>query len=141
MAAALQLTRRSVIAGALAAPGMPLTGQALVPMSSEWDRALEAYFAARKRHERFLAEVLDPAVRLARAAGKGLTAQISALEDRGNDLCAERHDALGRMIAAPAGDLDALRLKLRLAYEEVLRFDDCDDWLRSMLADLDRLLS
>ncbi|KPL68501.1 hypothetical protein SZ64_10540 [Erythrobacter sp. SG61-1L] len=106
-----------------------------------WEQALAAFEAARLRHEQFLAAILDPAVRAAQAQGLGLTPQLSALEDEGNELCGSRYDALHVLAAAPAPDLPALLVKLRHVYQEALRHEDSHGMAGAILADLERLLS
>lgn len=135
----MQVSRREVmIAGAALPLALPATA---VPALSTgtWDEAVSAYICARQRHEAFLDHVLDPACRAAKAAGQGMTPAISILEDQGNDLGALRHAALRQLVRVPAQTTDQLRLKFRLAYEEVLQFEDSEGLIRAILADLDRL--
>lgn len=149
------LTRRSVLAAAAAVSGaaaaVPCVAKAALIAAEPrtfvaggpgaWERALQSWTAARNRHETFLVEVLDPAVRAAASRGAGLTPAIVHLEEQGDDLCHARHDALRDLIAVPACNPEALRLKFRLAYEEVLRFDDHTGFVCAILADCDRLAS
>ena len=136
----LTLSRRDMMAAAATAPAVKLGKLGQARRCSAWDLALSRYSCARRRHLTFLADELDPVVRIAAARGDGLTAEIIRLEEEGNDLCAARYDALREFMVVPAGDLEALRLKFRLAYEEVFRFDDNERYMGALLADLDRLL-
>lgn len=134
------LTRRSLIGGAAAAP-VALAAKS-VPGASihSWEQALAAYRSARRWHELFLYEVLDPAVRHMRPAGEGLPAHIIALEDRADELGSARYDALRTLAAVPVDDLATLRIKFRLVYDEVLRFEDGDGYVHAILVDLERQL-
>lgn len=137
----LALSRRDMMAAATAAASTPVSRR--IPRARKcnaWDLALSNYSFARRRHLTFLEQVLDPTVREAAARGEGLTDEIIRLEEEGNDLCSARYDALREFMTVPAGDLEALRLKFRLAYEDMFRFDDNQRYLGALLADLDRLL-
>ncbi|HTN15450.1 MAG TPA: hypothetical protein VL094_11675 [Sphingomonadaceae bacterium] len=107
--------------------------------TTTWEQALAAFYAARQRHEQFLATILDPAVHAARGQGLGLTPHISALEDEGNTLCGARHDALRALAASPAPDLATLLVKFRLVHREALRHEDPHGMAGAILADLERL--
>lgn len=133
------LSRRSLLGGVVTAPVGVASGSAHAGGSTDWDHALGAYVTARRRHEAFLAKVLDPAVAFAQSLGQGLTPAIIRLEQQGDALCEKRQQALGALIALPAQDLEALICKARLAYAEVLQFEDHHGYGRAILADLERL--
>ena len=135
----MQVSRREMmIAGAALPLAVPAPASPALSTRT-WDEAVSAYTSARQRHEAFLDHVLDPACRAAKAAGYGITPTISQLEDQGNDLSVQRHAALRQLVSVPAQTTHELRLKFRLAYEEVLQFEDSEGLIRAILADLDRL--
>ena len=65
--------------------------------------------------------------------------RVFELEDRGNDLASVKGDTLSQLIAIPAPDRKAALLKMRLAYEEILRPEDHDSVLQMIFADIERL--
>lgn len=65
--------------------------------------------------------------------------QVFELEDRGNTLASARSAALHRLIAVPAPDRESAILKMRLAYEEIIRPEDCDRIVGMVFADVERL--
>ena len=105
----------------------------------DWEAACAAYYPARQEHEVFLDQVLGPAWRMAKDGG--CSSHIAELQRQGDDLCEARHDALRRLVLLPVADVGALRVKVRLAYDEVLQFSDAEGFLRAILTDLDRLAS
>lgn len=136
----LTLSRRDMMAAAVVAPVAKLAKEGRSRPCSAWDVALSRFSFARRRHLTFLDQELDPVVHRTAARGEGLTDEIMRIEDRGNEFCSVRHEAFREFMVVPAGDLEALRLKFRLAYEEVFRFEDNERYLWALLADLDRLL-
>lgn len=135
----MQVSRREILSIGAALP-LAVPAPASPALSTRtWDEAVSAYTSARQRHEAFLDNVLDPACRAAKATGHGMTPTISQLEDQGNDLGALRHAALRELVGVPAQTTHQLRLKFRLAYEEVLQFEDSEGLIRAILADLEWL--
>lgn len=139
MAATTGLDRRSLLALAATAPVSTRMATAHRKGGSRWDLALERYWTARGRHEAYLATMLDPQSCSAEATGPGLPPCMSELEAEGDALCAVRHDALAVLMDLPAPCLASLNLKFRLAYEEVLQFEDGHGFIKAMLADFHRL--
>lgn len=133
------LNRRSVLALAATAPVSTPVAAAHPQVLSTWDLALEHYRTARRRHEAYLATVLDPIFCSAEASSPGLTPRMSDLEVEGDALCSVRHDALAVLMDLPAPCLASLGLKFRLAYTEVLQFEDGHGFIKAMLTDFQRL--
>src|SRR5690242_18961417 len=119
--AALACSRRGMISATFVSPVLVASGP--VRSADLWDAALAEYIAARKAHEVFLAAVLDPAAKDAAGSYELLSSRVFPLEVKGDDLCAVRHDALQKLVGLRASDFDQRRVKFRLAYEEVLRFE------------------
>lgn len=65
--------------------------------------------------------------------------RIYELEDRGNTLASARSAALHRLIALPVPDREGVILKMRLAYEEIIRNEDYDCVVGMIFADVERL--
>ena len=65
--------------------------------------------------------------------------RVFELEERGNDLALARGDALFQVIATPAPNREGALLKMRLAYQEILRPEDHDGVVRKIFADIERL--
>jgi hypothetical protein len=65
--------------------------------------------------------------------------RVYELEDRGNDLASVKGTALFQVIAIPAPNREGALLKMRLAYEEILRPEDHDGVVRMIFADIERL--
>lgn len=135
-----QLTRRELVAGTATVPAIVIAAPEACSATAAWDRALVAYRTARGRHEEFLANVLDPEARATRTQGPGLTARVVQLEEHGNELYGRRHEALRALIFTRADDVESLRMKMRLAYDEVFRFEDTQGYLAAILTDFERML-
>jgi hypothetical protein len=65
--------------------------------------------------------------------------RVFELEERGNDLASVKGEALFKVIATPAPNREGALLKMRLAYEEILRPEDHDGVVRMIFADIERL--
>ena len=119
------VSRRQLLSGATA---MPL---ALLPASpsDDWQQALAAYRAARRRADRFHRAHLK--------GRSGLTPAIAALEDQLGDMEAEVWECAERLMQLPAPDLRAFRTKLRIGYQVHYVHDSHDRhvvgaWLRDI---------
>lgn len=146
---AANVSRRALLTGIAALPAASRVVISTDP--SAWQQALDAYVIAHQTHEDYLADVLRPAYRRFDAdlasriplqgTRKRLMRQhrIFELEERGNDLAANLHDALHQLITVPAIDRDSALTKMRLAYLEILRHEDHDEIVRPIFADVDRL--
>jgi exonuclease VII large subunit len=64
---------------------------------------------------------------------------IFELEEQGNDLLAAKSDALQQLFMTPALDREGALLKLRQAYQEILRHEDHDGIILAIFADVERL--
>lgn len=134
-----KLTRRSVVVLAVTAPVATQVVTAWPNGRRAWGLALKQYNAARKRHEAYLARVLDPLLCSEESHSPCNASRVGDLEAESDALCSARHDALAVLMDLPAPCLASLCTKFRLAYEEVLQFEDGNGFLQSLLADLDRL--
>lgn len=65
--------------------------------------------------------------------------RVFELEERGNDLASVKGEALFQVIGTPAPNPQGALLKMRLAYEEILRPEDHDGVVRMIFADIERL--
>jgi hypothetical protein len=65
--------------------------------------------------------------------------RIFEKEEHGNDLAGEMSQTLLELIAIPSPDREGALLKMRLAYEDILRPEDHDGVVRMIFADIERL--
>ena len=115
---------------------MPMAASAAVGIRTipdEWDRLRVDYDLARSRHERFAALVHQACV--ARYPMK----EIHQLESHAGELYARRIDALFALVASPVPTLGALRIAFRHLYDDLIRCEDHEHLVGSILADFERL--
>ena len=100
----------------------------------QWNIALDAYQAAALRAEHFYETRI-------RSHGAGLTPELAELEDRSDELLAEKHDRMCDLIAAPAPSLAAFAIKVELVCREYLAWDPTErDIADALTADARRLI-
>lgn len=66
--------------------------------------------------------------------------RIFELEEQRNEFAATRCDKLRELILTLCRDTEALRIKIRVAYEELYRFQDAEGLFRAIAADAKLIL-
>ncbi len=132
------LTRRRLLAGMAETPAATALLRVGPSASAGWYSAYANYLEARRQHLDYLDNVLRPAFATRRLPDP-FPPHLVQLEREEDALGAAGEVALKQLIAIAAADLETLRTKFGIAYDDVLRHEDADGIIHALLVDLKRL--